>query len=129
MVSVKCLVESAKVMFVKRLCNGVDAKWKIKHLNNICERRLLQSIKQNVKTEFYFDLLTTWFYFLTPTILTLDELLIENIFNNPMFLIKGEVITQKRYQWEDSGIVKVSDLLDSNSKTFKTKVQLEENLV
>ena len=64
---------------------------------------------------------------MTPTILTLDELLIENIFNNPMFLIAGEVITQKRYQWEVSGIVKVSDLFDSNSKTFKTKVQLEEN--
>ena len=65
------------------------------HLNNICERRLLQSIKQNIKTEFYLDLLTTWFHFLTPTIFTLDELLIENIFNNPMFLITGEVITQK----------------------------------
>ena len=59
---------------------------------------------------------------MTPTILALDELLMENIFNHPMFLIAGEVITQKRYQWEDSGIVKISDLLDSNSKTFQTKV-------
>ena len=133
MVSVKCLVDTVKIMFVKRLCNGVDAKWKVVaqelmgiHLNNICERRLIQSMKQNIKTEFYLDLLTTWFHFLTPTILTLDKLLIENIFNNPMFLIAGEVITQKRYQWEVSGIVKVSDLFDSNSKTFKTKVQLEE---
>ena len=71
MVSVKCLVETVKVMFVKRLCNGVDAKWKVLaqelmgiHLNNICERRLLQSIKQNIKTDFYkTDLLTTWFHF------------------------------------------------------------------
>ena len=37
-----------------------------------------------------------------------------------MFLIAGVVITQKGYQWEDSGIVKLSDLLDSNSKAFKT---------
>ena len=66
MVSIKCLVETVKVMFVKRLWNGVDAKWKVLaqelmgiHLNNICERRLLQSIKQNIKTEFYLDLLTT----------------------------------------------------------------------
>ena len=73
MVSVKCFVDTVQIMFVKRLCNGVDAKWKVVaqalmgiHLNNICERRLLQSIKQNIKTEFYLDLLTTWFHFLTP---------------------------------------------------------------
>ena len=60
MVSVKCSVDTVKIMFVKRLCNGVDAKWKVMaqelmgiHLNNICERRLIQSIKQNIKTEFY----------------------------------------------------------------------------
>ena len=70
MVSVKCLVDTVKIMFVKKLCNGVDAKWKVVpqelmgiHLNNICERRLIQSIKQNIKTEFYLDLLTTWFHF------------------------------------------------------------------
>ena len=104
MVSVKCLVNTVKVMSVKRqrLCNGVDAKWKVLaqeligiHLNNVCERRLLQSVKQNFKTEFYLNLLTTWFHVLAPTFLTLDELLIENVFNNPMFLIAGEVITQK----------------------------------
>ena len=33
MISTKCVVESAKVMWIKRFCNSVEAKWKKLALN------------------------------------------------------------------------------------------------
>ena len=33
MISTKCIVESAKVMWIKRFCNSVEAKWKTLALN------------------------------------------------------------------------------------------------
>ena len=72
MVSILDFAKTTQIMFIKRLCNHVDAKCKylseylmgssIKHLK---WKRLFKNIKNLPKTKFYRDLLSTWCYFTT----------------------------------------------------------------
>ena len=64
MVSIKRVVETAKIMWVKRYCNDVDAKWKIlaadlmafeKHA--LLKKHSIYNIREMAKTSFYANLL------------------------------------------------------------------------
>ena len=49
MISTKCIVESAKVMWIKRFCNSVEAKWKTLALNLMGIEKNMLNRKQLLK--------------------------------------------------------------------------------
>ena len=70
MPSVKYTIESAKIMWIKLLCNTIPAKWKILSaalmgmtVKDILSQQLFISVRHKIKTRFYTNLLLTWFEF------------------------------------------------------------------
>ena len=43
--------------------------------------------------------------------MTIEDLLDDNIFDNPLFLIADEPVDAKLYEWADYGITKVTAIL------------------
>ena len=133
MISTKCIVESAKVMWIKRFCNSVEAKWKKLALNlmgieksMLNRKQLLKDILKKAKTNFYADLLTVWFSVINANVRSVSDLLDENIFDNPLFLIDNKMLNVKSNNWTDAGILKVSDVWNDNTNTFISKSDLEK---
>ena len=54
-----------------------------------------------------------------------EDLLDENIFDNPRFPIDDEQIAIKMYKCKNYGTTKVTDISDGNGKHFRTKYDLE----
>ena len=50
-------------------------------------KQLLKDIIKKTKTNFYADLLTVWFSVINANVRSVLDLLDENIFDNPLFLI------------------------------------------
>ena len=59
-------------MWIKRLTNNIQAKWKVmaeelmgRSVRELSENMLLANVRSKIKTAYYFDLLSIWFEFLT----------------------------------------------------------------
>ena len=124
-ISTECIVESAKVMWIKRFCNSFEAKWKILALNlmgieksMLIRKQLLKDITKKAKTNFYADLLTVWFSIINANVRSIPDLLDGNIFDNPLFLKDNKMINVKNNNWTDAGILKVSDVWNDTTNTF-----------
>ena len=75
MVTAKNVLDTSKIMWIKRLSNNIDAKWKILaknlmrlNIKNIFKKQMYSAIKSNIKTQFYHHMLKTWFRFLITNI-------------------------------------------------------------
>ena len=105
MVSVQQTIETAKIMWIKRLCNDIDAKWKVLVFKLMGHNRgqLLKwvplcYIDNNVKGKFYRNMLTIWSEFVkkTPEKLNIYDFLVESLFENQLFLAGDKSITKMR---------------------------------
>ena len=90
-------------------------------------KQLLNDITKRAKTYFYADLLTVWFSFINANVRSVSDLLDENIFDNPLFLIDNKMINVKSNNWTDAGILKVSDVWNDTTNTFISKSDLEKD--
>ena len=88
---------------------------------------MLKDIIKKTKTNFYADLLTVWFSVINANVRSVLDLLDENIFDNPLFLIDNKMINVKSNNWTDAGILKVSDVWNENTNTFISKSDLEKD--
>ena len=132
MVSVKHIVETAKIMWIKRYCNEIKASWKIvaSELMGLEKHALLRkqsfcNIKENVKTTFYHGLLYSWFHFLMQNLNSMEDLLDEPIFDNPHFSAGNKPLS---YQGVQNSVLKcltVRDIWDNHNKNIRSKGFLE----
>ena len=90
-------------------------------------KQLLNDITKKAKTYFYADLPTVWFSFINANVRSISDLLDENIFDNPLFLIDNNMINVKSNNWTDAGILKVSDVWNDTTNTFISKLDLEKD--
>ena len=84
MLSIIDMVKCAKIMWVKRFCNSINANWKFlsEYLMGISREKLLcktmfKTIEHKPKTNFYSNLLHIWFNFITADPKSYNELLSE----------------------------------------------------
>ena len=89
MVSVKRIVETAKIMWVQRYCNDINAKWKLLasvfmglDKSNLLKKQVFHNLRKYIKTSFYDNLLDTWFHFLLKYLNSIDSFIQESIFDN-----------------------------------------------
>ena len=125
MVSILDFAKTTQIMFIKRLCNHVDAKWKylseylmgssIKHLK---WKRLFKNIKNLPKTKFYRDLLSTWCYFTTTKPKSFSDFLEEPLFYNDLITIDGKSITSDYSTWIKNVISIVRNIFSENLKAL-----------
>ena len=132
MVSIRDMVSAAKIMWIKRLANNIQANWKVLalHLMGLTRDRLLKrqqfkTIQNDIKTKFYANLLSTWCDFTSYKVESVCDFLTEPIFNNPCITINDNVLVDRNSKWEKAGIIKVSDILAEDRKTFVPKLALE----
>ena len=100
------------------------------HLMGTTKEKLLitqrfKDIQHTGKTKFYTDLLSTWYNFIKSDIKSISDLLDEPIFNNPLLTINNNLLVDRHSIWEKAGIIKVSDILSDDSKSFISKLDLQ----
>ena len=100
MLSVRHIVNSVKILWVKRLYNNCEAKWKIltEFLMGIDRKHLLQehfseSVKPKIVTKFYSNVLSVWCDFIKIDIKNVSELVTLKLFNNPAITINNKPIS------------------------------------
>ena len=132
MVSVKHIVETAKIMWVKRYCNDINAKWKLLasvlmglDKSNLLKKQFFHNLRKNIKTSFYDNLLDIWFHFLLKNLNSMDSFIQEPIFDNPHFLVGNAPISIQAEQNPGLRLITVRDIWDSQSKTIKSQNYLE----
>ena len=132
MVSINHIVETAKIMWVKRFFSEINASWKIlaselmglgKHV--LLKKQSFNSIKNNVKTIFYYDLLRIWFQFLMKNLKNVDNVLHEPIFNNPHFLVGNHPLSSQNVKNPVLKCFTVQDIWDSDHDTFRSRNYIE----
>ena len=132
MVTAKNILDTSKIMWIKRLSNNIDAAWKILAKNlmgldikNIFKKQMYAAIKSNIKTPFYQGMLKTWFRFLTTNIRNIKEFANEELYGNPNILIDNRPINIQYRDWRNAGIVLVGDMFDKDTSKVKSKAILE----
>ena len=116
------------MLWVKRLYNNCEAKWKIltEFLMGIDRKHLLQehifeSVKPKIVTKFYSNLLSVWYDFIKIDIKSFSELLTLKLFNNPI----PKPVSPETDNWTNSGFENVADLFNETRMSFKTKQEIE----
>ena len=132
MPSVKHIVNSVKILWVKRLYNNCEAKWKIltEFLMGIDRKHLLQehffeSVKPKIVTKFYSNLLSVWYDFIKIDIKSVSEFLTLKLFNNPAITINNKPVSPESDNWTKSGFENVADLFNETQMSFKTKQEVQ----
>ena len=132
MVTAKNILDTSKIMWIKRLSNNIDATWKILAKNlmgldikNIFKKQMYSAIKSNIKTPFYQGMLKTWFRFLTTNIRNIKEFVNEELYGNPNILIDNRPINIQYRDWRNTGIVLVGCMFDKDTNKVKSKAMLE----
>ena len=97
MLCIKKIVQTSQIMWVKRLTNPINVKWKQLSwflLNTepyyIFKKRLYYAIEKKPATEYYQDLLRNWYDLISFEPGRLCELLEEHLFQNDLFHIGGK---------------------------------------
>ena len=109
MVDIKQKIGTAKIMWIKRLCNDIDEKWKVlafelMGLNNTELLKWVPSCTDKVKGTFYKSLLTTWFEFIIKS-LCKNDFANETLFGNQQFLVGKRPIGKRHLgDFDDSNI-------------------------
>ena len=132
MISAKYVCNTTHIMFMKRLFNGVKAKWKALSevlmglkVSEILSKKHALTFHRNTKTVYYKNVLSTWFGLITTKSTCQQDLHSEDLFKNPLFMTDGLTFDMEYNIWKDAGILKVRDILDDRQTTFLNKAALE----
>ena len=121
MVSVFDAFKTTKIMWIKRLTNSINAKWKtLSYYMMDIKKELLfnklyfSTVESYPKSNFYRDLLQVWFDFISVRPVSLKEMLQEPLFNNDTFQIGESHICNEYLDWKQAGIELVCDIMNSD---------------
>ena len=132
MVSVSEVIKTTQIMWIKRLANPTEAKWKVLSLYfmGITKDQLFRKLRCSSTNKFYHDLLESWFDFIIVKPATLNELLAEPLFYNDLFKIGSQHISTEYLDWAQAGITIVADILQCNGSFLsRTEVETQFNIV
>ena len=123
---IKKIVQTSQIMWVKRLTNPINAKWKQLSwflLNTeppyIFKKRLYYAIEKKPATEYYQDLLRNWYDLISFEPARLCELLEEHLFQNDLFHIGGKWILNEYKELDNKGINLVKHFVKDNGIPYQ----------
>ena len=134
MICISSMVKSAKIMFIKRLLNDSDAKWKrvtwfFMNLSK-CElfsRLIYERHIHKCNIPFYDQILRIWFEFIVKRPRNIQEILHENIFRNSFITIDNNPIINDFQILRNVNILKIKDIMSKNGKYFLDRASLNKN--
>ena len=130
MINIDFMIRSIKIMWIKRLNNPCEAKWK--HVswnlleiqkNQLFTKIGFRNIAKN-QIPFYKQVLETWFDFVSVEPTSKKEVLDECLYNNVFLLIDNKPINNAYHDWFRAGILYVKDLFNQFNY-LKSKENLE----
>ena len=130
MINIGFMIRSIKIMWIKRLNNPCEAKWKYVSWNllEIQKNQLFTKIGfRNIaknQIPFYKQVLETWFDFVSVEPTSKKEVLDECLYNNVFLLIDNKPINNAYHDWFRAGILYVKDLFNQFNY-LKSKENLE----
>ena len=87
MISSRYVCSTAHIMFIKRLCNNINAKWKALteflmgfKISELFTKKSALNLQPNVKTSYYKSILSTWFNLILTKPTTINQFLAEDLF-------------------------------------------------
>ena len=120
------IVQSSKVMWIKRLLSPMKAQWKKLAFNVMNVSRFQLYCKNeaqfiNTASLFYKQVLDAWYNFHSTEPSTVEEITTEVLWNNKFIKIDNKPVYYSK--WHVSGITYFQDLLNKNGKLL-TRVEL-----
>ena len=132
MISSRYVCRTAHIMFIKSLCNNINAKWKALteflmgfKISELFIKKSALNLQPNVKTSYYKSILSTWFNLILTKPTTINQFLAEDLFENPLFTTDDHIFGKEYNNWKEAGISKVSDVFHEAQKCVLNKVSLE----
>ena len=132
MISTKAIINTARITFVKRLLNNINAKWKFlaHELMGFSKDDLLNRtnpccVYKTCSTKFYSSLLYTWFNFTNVEPCNSSEVLQQNICKNVSICIGNDIIYKNYKDWVNAGITSMKDIFDTTNCSFMKREELE----
>ena len=132
MINMDAMIKSIRIMWIKRLNNPCEAKWKVVSWKLLgIKKELLftklgfKNLKANSRLHFYSQILKTWFDLVSVSPNTKNEILEECLYNNMFLLIDKKPINNEYNDWRRAGIIHVKDLINQTNFNVKSKERLE----
>ena len=130
-ISVLDIFKMPKIMWIKRLTNSINAKWKtISFYFMGIKREVLfnnlyfSTVESYPKSNFYKCLLQVLFDFISIKPMSLKELLQEPLFNNDTFQIGESHICNEYLDWKQAGIELINDIMNSDRTEIENKFRI-----
>ena len=113
-------------MWIKRLTNSINSKWKtLSYYLMGIKRELLfnkfhfSTVESYPKSNFYKVLLQVWFDFISVRLVSLKELLQEPLFNNDTFKLESHIYVMNTLIGNKQVIELVNDIMNSDGIFFQ----------
>ena len=120
------IVQTSQIMWVKRLTNSINGKWKQLSwflLNTephyLFKKRLYCAIEKKTAIEYYQDLLCNWYDLVSFEPASLCELLQEHLFQNDLFQIGRKWISNEYKELDNKGINLVKHFVKDNGVLYQ----------
>jgi len=118
------VVRSAKIMWIKRILDVRESKWKILAYKLMSATEFDLYCKNDIKyikpkSPFYKQVLEAWYRFHSVSPVNVDEILQEIIWNNKFIVIGNKPFMHKK--WYDKGILYIQDVLNADGKLLNVQ--------
>ena len=120
------IVQTSQIMWVKRLTDSINAKWKqlswfllSTEPHYLFKKQLYCEIKNKPATEYYQHLLSKWYDLISFEPASLSELLQEDLFQNDLFQFGGKWILNEYKELDNKGINLVKHFVKDNGVLYQ----------
>jgi len=130
MINFPSMVASSKIMWIKRLLDNCNPKWKnlALYLCGLSETDLTSKLSIDYIDpkcgDFYTQILKYWFTFYSVEPVKKEEILNEKLFKNSFIKINNTYVHKEYKDWQIAGLTHVKYIYNNN--IILTKEQLEE---
>ena len=134
MISITEMIKAIKIMWIKRLNNHIDAKWKILswfflpiEKNVLFSKLGYQNIRNKCVVPYYDQVIKIWFDFVCVSPRNKQEILEEQLFNNYNICINHKPINEIK-GFEAAGIKTIKDITNPESNQIENLQALSNRL-
>jgi hypothetical protein len=120
------IVSTQKIMWVKRVLDNTEGKWKALaiELMGLTEQQLKSKLSleyiNHKQTPFYYQVLHEWYKFYSREPLNRD-IKYEFLWNNKFILIDKRPIQHQYKEWAQNGIYRITDLINEQGELLSTQ--------
>jgi len=131
MISISDMIKASKIMWIRRLLNNIDAKWKKLSwkllgitMKQLFSKLNISYISKGINVKFYKQILDIWYNFISFVPKNHDEIIHEKIFNNRFILSDSKPLDNTGFLTGLPDELKILDLFNINGITFLSQEAL-----